>query len=79
MLSLILNILVLLIGAGGAIVSSLTLSNPVWRKRTVIFFALMGVIGLILTVIAYENTPDVPHISDVISDVRTASFIFAKG
>jgi hypothetical protein len=78
MVSLILNVLLLLIGAGGSIVSALALPDTVWRKRTVIGFALMGIIGLVLTVAAYDNTPDVPHISGTIADMRSALSNFAK-
>lgn len=67
MLTLILNILLLLIGVGGAIVSSLTLSNTRARFWWLTGFSVMGAIGLVLTVVTYENTADVPHLSDLVS------------
>jgi hypothetical protein len=79
MLALILNIVLLVIGAGGAIVSSLTLSNPRARRWAVICFGLMGVVGFVLTIITYENTPDVPHLGDALSDVKQAISSFGEG
>ncbi|RXG84475.1 hypothetical protein [Bradyrhizobium vignae] len=78
MLALLLNIVVLLIGVGGAIVSSLTLSNTVWRTRAVIMFAVMGLIGLILTIVGYEKTPDVSNIANLVFDLAIAFRIFAQ-
>ena len=58
MLVLALNITVLLIGVGGALVMALTLSNPVWRRLWLFAFVFLGLIGLGLTVFTYEKTPE---------------------
>jgi len=70
MLTLILNIVLLVIGAGGSIVSSLALNNPRARRWFIIGFGLMGALGLVLTIITYENTPDVPHIGEALADLK---------
>ena len=46
--------------------SACTLSNPVWRKRSIVFFAFMGGAGLLLTIITYEHTPDALHLGDIV-------------
>jgi hypothetical protein len=61
---LILQILLLAIGVGGAIVTAITLSNPAWRFRCVVGFGTMGVLGLVLTIVTYEETAGVPHLGD---------------
>src|ERR1700731_224295 len=63
-MALLLQILLLAIGVGGAIVTAITLSDPTWRFRCVIAFGGMGVLGLALTVVTYEQTPGVPHLDD---------------
>jgi len=45
---LILQIVLLVIGVGGAIVSALALDNPTWRVRSVIGFATLGATGFVL-------------------------------
>jgi hypothetical protein len=77
MLTLVLNILILLIGVGGAIVSSLTLSNARARFWFVVGFSLMGALGLVLTIITYESTPDVPHLGDALGDLGQAISSFS--
>jgi hypothetical protein len=61
---LLLQILLLAIGAGGAVVTAITLSNPAWRFRCVVGFGAMGVLGLVLTIVTYEETAGVPHLGD---------------
>jgi hypothetical protein len=63
-MGLILQILLLAIGVGGAIVTAITLSDPVWRLRCVVVFGGMGLLGLVLTVVTYEGTAGVPHLED---------------
>jgi hypothetical protein len=70
MLTLILNIVLLVIGAGGSIVSLLALNNPRARRWFIIGFGLMGALGLVLTIITYENTPEVPHIGEALADLK---------
>jgi hypothetical protein len=60
---LLLQIVLLIIGVGGVLVSAFALPDP-WRWRLVIGFGALGAIGLTLTVITYEETPGVPHLGD---------------
>ena len=57
-MGLILNLVLLVIGAGGAIVSALALENHRHRAVAVVSFGALGVAGFILTVLTYEQTPD---------------------
>lgn len=63
-MTLLLQIILLVLGVGGTIVSAFALSNP-WRFRLVVGFAVVGAIGLILTIATYEATPGVVHLSDL--------------
>jgi hypothetical protein len=69
---LILNLILLLIGAGGAIVSALALENPVYRIRAVIFFGIMGIVGFCLTLVTYG----VPHFADAMAYVQPPLIAF---
>jgi drug/metabolite transporter superfamily protein YnfA len=65
-MALALQIVLLVIGAGGAIVSALALHNPKSRTWCVIGFASLGLIGLLLTIVTYESTSGVPHFMDFV-------------
>jgi hypothetical protein len=45
------------------IVSALALPDPL-RRRLIWFFGILGAIGFVLTLITYQETPNVPHFGD---------------
>jgi hypothetical protein len=51
---------------GGVIVSALALSDPL-RRRCIFWFAVLGAANLVLIIITYEQTPDVPHVGSIVS------------
>jgi hypothetical protein len=50
-----LQIILLAIGVGGAIVGAVTLQDAIWRMAAIAAFGLMGFIGLILIVATYRK------------------------
>jgi hypothetical protein len=77
MSALFLNILLLLLSVGGAIVSSLTLSNATWRPRAIKIFGLIGLVSLVLTIFAYSNF-GLADISNVAADAAAAFMMFTR-
>jgi hypothetical protein len=51
-------------------VSALALENPIHRTRAIVLFGILGVVGFILTVLTYEQTSGVPHITDLVDWIR---------
>jgi len=69
-MGLLLNLILLMIGVGGAIVSALALENRVHRARAVAIFGFLGIVGFILTVLTFEQTPGVSYLADAITWIR---------
>lgn len=67
---LALQLLLLFIGVGGAIVAALTLPDSRAKWGWIAAFGIAGAAGFVLTVITYERTPDVPHLSDLIGPIE---------
>jgi hypothetical protein len=65
MVNLIGQLLTLLFMVGGIIVSALALADPV-RRIAIGVFSILGIANLVLIIVTYENTPDVPHFSDLV-------------
>jgi len=65
MLNLIGQLLGLVFMVGGIVVSALALADPA-RRIAIGGFSILGIANLVLIIVTYENTPDVPHFSDLV-------------
>jgi hypothetical protein len=59
-MGLALQILLLLIGVGGAVVSAIALSDPYWRWGFVAFFGVLFIVTLAVTIILCYRDADKP-------------------
>jgi hypothetical protein len=57
-MALVLQIALVIIGAGGAVVTAATLTNPFWRRLGIWGFGALGVVSLVLTIITYGQASD---------------------
>lgn len=64
LMTLTVQLLLLLIGAGGSVVTALTLPDSRCKWFCVTAFGVAGLAGFVLMIITYEQTPSVPHFSD---------------
>jgi hypothetical protein len=64
-LNLIGQVFALLFMVGGIVVSALALSDRA-RRISIGAFSILGVANLMLIIVTYEHTPDVPHFSDLV-------------
>lgn len=69
MLNLIGQIITLALTVGGIYLSALALANPI-RKVAIVGLSALGLANLVLVIVTYEKTPDVPHIADAIDWIR---------
>jgi hypothetical protein len=70
-MTLILQLVLLFIGGGGAIVSALTLSDSRLRRILICVFGAMTAVGLVLTFVTYESFPSAKEIAQEIAKLNS--------